>query len=79
MIDRFEALKSLRPDAEFIVVDDDFNAIECLSDDVEIPSLAEIDAEVERLLAIETQKPAKRAALLERLGITEDEARLLLS
>lgn len=79
MINRFEALKSLRPNAEFIVVDDDFNAIECLSDDVAIPSLAEIDAEVKRLSEIEAQKPIQKAALLERLGITEDEARLLLS
>jgi hypothetical protein len=79
MIDRFEALKSLRPNAEFIVIDNNYESIECLTDGVIVPTLDEIDAEVERLLAIQAEKPLRKAALLDRLGITEDDAKLLLS
>ena len=48
----------------------------------ELAAVAEVEAKVkaerEALAAAEAAKAHERAALLERLGITQDEARLLL-
>jgi hypothetical protein len=44
----------------------------------EIAQLEKLRAENEALLNAEAQAAAKRQALLDKLGITEDEARLLL-
>lgn len=45
----------------------------------EIAELAASRAKVEADLALDETKAAHKAALLEKLGITEDEAKLLLS
>ena len=44
----------------------------------EIEIIEEDRKETEAMLAEKAQKAIKKAALLERLGITEDEAKLLL-
>jgi hypothetical protein len=45
----------------------------------EIAQLANLSAEVENKLAIEAQKAIEKAQVLEQLGITADQAKLLLS
>ncbi len=45
----------------------------------EIAELSALRAETEAKIAVETQKATDKAALLAKLGITEDEAKLLLS
>ncbi len=46
---------------------------------VEPITAKELKDEIARLQAIEAQKPIQKAALLQRLGITQEEANLLLS
>ena len=76
-----EAIKHLAPQAEWTLSGNDYNDIVWLSDSSK-PSLTEIEAEIALIpIRKEQAKAAKeheRAALLERLGITEEEARLLL-
>jgi hypothetical protein len=76
-----EAIKTLAPKAEWTLSGNDYNDIVWLSDDPK-PSLAEIEAEIALIpvrkqeAKIETEN--KKAALLEKLGITADEAKILL-
>lgn len=78
--DKVKAIQHIRPNAQFVLRDDE---LEWLDDNQEKPTEAEIklgwiayQAFVKK--EAETQA-ATKAALLERLGITEDEAKLLLS
>jgi hypothetical protein len=77
-----KAIKKLRPTAEFSFIEDDYSTIKWDVLDGDAPTQAEIDAAIEQVKADEiteaTTKAAQKAALLDRLGITEDEARLLL-
>ena len=77
------AIKKIRPTAEFVIIDNDYSTIVWHQLDGEAPTQAEINAAIIELQAdeeaqAETQAAA-RAALLDRLGITADEAKLLLS
>lgn len=78
-----KAIKSLRPTAEFSYTEDDYSTIKWDVLEGDAPTQAEIDAEIKRIKAAEVkaeaEKAAKKAALLERLGITEEEAKLLLA
>ena len=76
------AIKFLRPTAEFSFTDDDYATIKWDVLKGDAPTQAEIDAALATLKAndlaeAETKAEAK-AALLDRLGITADEAALLL-
>jgi hypothetical protein len=77
------AIHTLKPTAEFSFIDDDYSTIKWDVLDGEAPSQTEIDAAIEQVKAeekIELQTKAQaKSELLERLGITEDEAKLLLS
>lgn len=76
-----EALNNLAPDSEWVLVGDDYETINWIRGIK--PTLEEIQTEVNLLpekrkqALAETQ--AKKAALLNRLAITEEEARLLLA
>jgi hypothetical protein len=76
------ALLSLRPKSEFSYLDGDYSTIEWHVLEGTAPTQAEIDAEIVKIKAAEesdkASKLAQKSALLERLGITEDEAKLLL-
>jgi hypothetical protein len=76
-----EALKALQPDAEFSTYEND-TVIVWNDDSIINPTPEEIEAKIEELKAAETnaatEKAAAKAALLDRLGITADEAALLL-
>ena len=78
-----EALQSLRPGAEFSYTNDDYSTVNWIVLEGKAPTLAEVNKEIERIKEIEIKEPqiraAAKAALLERLGITADEATLLLS
>lgn len=78
-----KAIKSLRPTAEFSYTEDDYSTIKWDVLEGDAPTQAEIDAEIKKIKAAEVkaeaEKAAKKAALLERLGITEEEAKLLLA
>jgi hypothetical protein len=78
-----KAIKKLKPNAEFSFSDDDYSTIKWDVLEGDAPTQAEIDAAIEQIKADEAvaaqAKAAQKSALLDRLGITEDEAKLLLS
>jgi hypothetical protein len=77
------AIKELSPDAEFAFSADDLSTLEWHNPKAKRPTDAEILARCEVVIAnLESEvitKAADKAALLERLGITADEAKLLLA
>ena len=77
------AIKKLRPSAEFSFIDDNYSTTKWDVLQGDAPTEAEINAAIEQIKADEAQaqldKAAKKQALLERLGITTEEANLLLS
>ena len=83
MSDLVKAINKLKPNAEFSFIDDDYSTIKWDVLDGDAPTQAEIDIAIEQVKAeelAETQSKAEaKTALLGRLGITEDEAKLLLS
>ena len=78
-----KAIQSLRPDSAFVIMNDDYSTIVWNTLEGAAPTAKEVDAEIERLKAKEitdaTNKESAKAALLDRLGITADEAKLLLA
>ncbi len=77
------AIQTLRPGAEFTYNDADFSSLNWMSKDIEPPTKAEVEAQIVKLKAKfeneKAEREAKRKTLLDRLGITEEEAKLLLS
>ena len=77
-----KAIQRLKPTAEFSYSNDDYSTINWIVLDGDAPTQKEIDAAIEQVKADEiteaTTKAAQKAALLERLGITQEEANLLL-
>jgi hypothetical protein len=82
MIDIAHAVISLRPNTEWSMNGDDVEGIIWHTPDVEPLTTAEVEAEIVRLEseseAAAAEKAAARAVLLERLGISEEEAILLI-
>ena len=83
MNDLVKAIRKLKPNSEFSFSNNDYSTIKWIVLEGQAPTQAEIDAAVEQVKANEiTEAEAKatqKAALLQRLGISEDEARLLLA
>jgi hypothetical protein len=79
-IDKVNAIQFIRPNAQFVLIGDDIN---WLDEKQTEPTNAEIKAGlIAYNLATEAEAQAKataKAALLDRLGITAEEAVLLLS
>jgi hypothetical protein len=77
-----KAIKKLRPTAEFSFIEDDYSTIKWDVLEGDAPTQKEIDAAIEQVKADEIveaeTKAAKREALLSKLGISEEEARILL-
>jgi len=75
-----EALNSLVPNAKWQLTGDDYSDINWIDGDK--PTVEELQNEIEllpqRKAAKQAEAAAKRQALLDRLGITEEEAKLLL-
>ena len=78
-----EAIQYLKPGSEYSYFDNDYSTIVWHVLDGDAPSQAEIDEAIEQIKADEIAEAEARvvakAALLERLGITEAEAKLLLA
>ena len=76
------AIKKLRPTAQFSYSDDDYLTIQWDVLEGDAPTKAEIDAAIKEVKAEEIAAAAKavtdKAALLTKLGITAEEAKLLL-
>lgn len=81
-IELTNAIQSLKPNAEFSLENNDYSTIVWDVLEGKAPTQTEVDAEIIRLQSVKeaekVSKLAARTALLERLGITEDEAKLLL-
>ena len=77
-----KAIKKLKPTAEFSFTDNDYSTIKWDVLQGKAPTQSEIDAAIEQVKSDELTeahtKALAKAALLARLGITEDEAKLLL-
>jgi hypothetical protein len=78
-----KAIQKLKPTAEFSYSDDDYSTIKWDVLDGEAPTQGEINAAIKQIkldeIAETEAKATAKSALLEKLGITEHEARLLLS
>ena len=78
-----KAIKKLKPNAEFSFTEDDYSTIKWDVLDGDAPTLAEVNAAIEEVKADEIAdaqaKATQRQAILDRLGITVEEAQLLLS
>jgi hypothetical protein len=77
------AIRHLKPSAQFSLSEDDYSTIKWDVLDGDAPTQTEIDAAIEQVKADEIAeaetKAAARQAVLDRLGLTADEAALLLS
>jgi hypothetical protein len=77
------AIQKLRPNSQFSFQEDDYSTIKWDVLEGNAPTQSEINIAIEQVKADEiTEAEAKataKAALLEQLGITEEQARLLLS
>jgi hypothetical protein len=80
--DLTNAIRHLKPNAEFSFDDADYSTIKWDVLEGKAPTIAEIEAAHKIVKAAEQTKAseavAKRQALLDKLGITEEEAKLLL-
>ena len=78
-----DAILSLSPNSQFTYSDEDYSTINWIVLEGTAPTLKEVNDEIKRLkaadAAAETEKANNKAALLAKLGITDDEAKLLLS
>ena len=78
-----KAILKLKPNAEFSFTDNDYSTIKWDLLDGNAPTQIEIDAAIKQIKADEIIEEKTRAtaktALLNRLGITAEEAALLLS
>lgn len=78
-----EALVLLKPTAEFVIYNDDLDSIVWHKIEGKVPTITEIEAakiKVDEIkLAEDAMKIKAKNALLEKLGITEEEAQLLLA
>jgi hypothetical protein len=81
-IEIVKALNSLKPGAEWTLSGDNYADLVWLSTG-KAPTVTEIEAEIAALplkeAAAESAKATEKAALLAKLGITDDEAKLLLT
>ena len=82
MSDLVKAIRLIKPTSEFSYQDDDYSTIKWDVLDGEAPTQSEIDAALKKVkadeIAAEAKKAKDREALLARLGITAEEAALLL-
>jgi hypothetical protein len=78
-----KAILKLKPTAEFTFIDNNYSTINWIVLDGKAPTQSEIDATISEIKASEkiqeTADATAKSALLKKLGITAEEARLLLS
>lgn len=78
-----KAIYRLKPNAEFSIVDSDYSTIKWDVLEGDAPTKKQIDDTIKIIKAEELKeaelKATQKSALLEKLGITEDEVKLLLA
>jgi hypothetical protein len=78
-----EAIRKLKPTAEFSCIVGDYSSIKWDVLEGKAPTQAEIDAAIEQIKADEATeaevKAAQKAALLDRLGLTQEEFNTLIA
>lgn len=78
-----KAIRRLKPNSEFSFVDNDYSTIKWDVLEGDAPTKKQIDDAIKSIKTEEANEAelnaAAKTALLDRLGITEDEAKLLLS
>ena len=76
------AIHKLKPNAEFSLTNNDYSTIKWDVLEGDAPTAKDVEDTIKAIKAEEAEeleaKVAAKAALLERLGITEEEAKLLL-
>ena len=81
--DIVKAITKLRPTAQYTFIEDDYSSIEWFSLEGDAPTAKEITDAIAAIkkdeVATAKAEAATKAALLERLGITAEEAKLLLA
>lgn len=79
----FKAIKLLKPNAQFSFQESDYSTIKWDVLEGAAPTQAEIDSAIEQVkeneIAESKAKATAKAQLLAQLGITEEQAKLLLS
>jgi hypothetical protein len=82
MIYLAKAIKNLKPDSEFSYIEDDYSTVNWDVLQGSAPTQKQIDDEIKSIKAAEIAdakaKETAKAAILDRLGLTADEAKLLL-
>jgi hypothetical protein len=82
MSDLVKAIRKLKPTAEFSFQEDDYSTIKWDVLDGDAPTQTEIDDAIKAVKAEEKvaakTKEAKKQEILDRLGLTADEVKLLL-
>jgi len=77
------AIHALKPGSEFSFIDDDYSTIQWDKLEGKAPTLLEIETKIEKIKSdealAEAVKIEAKNALFEKLGITADEAKLLLA
>jgi len=77
-----EALNKLLPNVEWKITDNDLSTLEIFTEGFANPTKKQIEDTIKDLQnehdLAQQNKAAEKAALLAKLGITEDEAKLLL-
>jgi hypothetical protein len=77
-----QAINNLAPNSQFTVKNDDYSTIEWHVLEGKAPTKAQVDAEIVKIKGDEAKATAQakidKAAILDRLGITAEEAALLL-
>jgi hypothetical protein len=76
MIDKATAISSLRPNTEWTMTDEDVKSIQWNTPNVKPLTEKEVNDEIKRL---DSNVDKAKSDILSRLGITADEAKLLLS
>lgn len=78
-----KAIRAIKPGAQFVFQNDDYSTIEWHTLEGDAPAAEEVEAKVAELKAEDAKaaedKALAKAALLDRLGITAEEAKLLLA
>lgn len=78
-----KAIFNLKPTAEFVIENDDYSTIVWHVLEGSAPTLDEIDQEIKKIKSTEDKakadKEVAKAELLAKLGITQEEAALLLA
>jgi len=76
------AILNLRPNSEFSYTENDYSTIKWDILDGDAPTQKEIDAEIKRIKTLETDeaktKDKQRQAILDRIGLTADELKLII-